>query len=356
MSALRHLSSLVAALLREDERRCLMGEDVRNGGMLGLSKAAAEDEDLRPRLLGSPLTNAAQVVHAGGLALAGLRPIVLLPSSSALLEALAALRELGRLPWRRGGRHAEGDPQDGNGNGESEPDEHPLPVLFVAPNGPGFGLGGEASESVEASLAGVPGLELWSAGRVEDLCPYLRSAADFDAATSDRIRVLLLPRSVLVTELEPPEGETEVEISAPLGRPPTATLRAGDRATVFAWGASVGPALRAAERCAAGSDDAPGFEVRVVEVGRLAPLDEDLLVEAADATGKLVIAHSGPRSHGLGAELAALFAERSILHLDAPVLRVCGDLDSSSSTGHAESSASPTSAAIAAALHTVVHY
>ena len=324
MSALVPLARLVAALLREDERRCLLGEDVRNGGLLGLSRAAAEDEHLRPRLLGSPLTTNAQIIHAGGLALAGLRPIVLLPTATALLEALPALRELGRLRWRSGS-------------------EAPLPLLFVAPNGPGFGVGGEASESVEATLAQVPGLELWAAGRAEDLCPYLRSAAEAPAGPGPR--VLLLPRGVAVRDLG-----VEVDLQATLPRAPTATLRAGDQATVFAWGEALEPALAAADAC----DDELGIQAAVVDVGRLAPLDEDTLLEAATATGKLVIAHCGPRRGGVGAELAALFAERAILHLDAPILRVTGE--AALLAGHDEAAACPSAQAIAQAIVDVVDY
>lgn len=336
MSALKPLARLLVELLREDERRCLLGEDVGNGGMLGLSRAVAEDEQLRARLMPAPLTVNAGVAHAGGLALAGLRPIVILPSASALLEALPALRELGRLPWRSG-------------------EQHDLPVLFVVPNGPGFGIGGEAAESVEATLARVPGLELWTAGRIEELCACLRSAAEFDAEPSSPgasvgPRVLLLPRSVIVRDLI-----ADIDLRAGLDRPLTATLRDGDQATVFAWGDALEPALLAAEACAAGDESSAGYEVRVVDVGRLAPLDEDALVEAASATGKLVIAHSGPRRHGLGAELAALFADRSILHLDAPVLRVCGEAEGLVSA-HDEVTASPSAAAIADAIARVVHY
>ncbi len=330
MSALQPMARLIAELLREDSRRCLLGEDVETGGMLGLSRAAAEDEGLRPRLLGSPLTGVAGVAHAGGLALAGLRPIVLLPSATALLEALAAVRELGRLRWRSA-------------------DARALPVLFIAPNGPGFGLGGEAAESVEATLATAPGVELWTAGRAEELCAVVRSAAEFD--DHDGPRVLLLPRSVVVRDLL-----IDVELDAPLQRPPTAVLRAGEHATVFAWGEALEPALAAAEACA---DPEVGISVTVVDVGRLAPLDEALLVEQAGATGKIVIAHAGPRRGGIGAELAALFADRSILHLDAPILRVCGELDGPAPglvAGHEEHRASPTAARIAAAITHVVHY
>lgn len=334
MSALQPLARLVAELLREDGRRCLLGEDVRSGGMLGLSRVAADDEQLRARLLGSPLTNSTHVAHAGGLALAGLRPIVLLASATALLEALAAVRELGRLRWRSGDRRS-------------------LPVLFVAPNGPGFGIGGEAAESVEATLAAVPGLEVWCAGRAEELCGFLRSAASFDDDHAGP-RVLLLPRSVVVRDLD-----VDIDLHAPLDRPPTAVVRAGEHVTVFAWGEALAPALAAARACAEGPD---AVSATVVDVGQLAPLDEPLLIEQASATGKIVIAHAGPRRGGLGAELAALFADRSILHLDAPILRICGELDGDGSrlvrlvAGHDEQRASPTAATIAEAITQVAHY
>lgn len=329
MSALKALARAVASLLETDSRRCLLGEDVRTGGLLGLSRAAVEHEKLRARVLGSPLTSTAYVAHAGGLALAGQRPIVLLPSASSLLEAMPALRELGRLRWRSNGALS-------------------APVLFVAPNGPGFGIGGEAAESVEAALAAVPGIELWSAGRAEDLCAALHDAAEFGEGPDDFAgpRVLLLPRSVVVHELlgEPPEQAQT--------RAPAHVLREGSRATVFAWGEALGPALAAAEACAAQDE----VEIAVVEITRLAPLDASRLVELANTSGKIVIAHAGPARGGPGAELAALLADRSILHLDAPVLRVTGSATSGLVAGHEEAHACPNATAIAEAITQVVHY
>ena len=103
MNALTALADTCADLLREDEARVMLGEDVRDGGMLGLSRVAAQDEQLRARLLPTPLTNHGIFAHAAGLALGGKKPIVALPSAGALLEGLAALRELAALSWRSGG-------------------------------------------------------------------------------------------------------------------------------------------------------------------------------------------------------------------------------------------------------------
>ena len=108
MNALVALSETCAQLLREDPTRVMLGEDVLDGGMLGLSRIAAQDEKLREQLLATPLTNNGIFAHAAGLALGGRKPILALPSAGALLEGLAALRELAALSWRSGGEQRHG--------------------------------------------------------------------------------------------------------------------------------------------------------------------------------------------------------------------------------------------------------
>lgn len=291
MKVLEHLATVIPELLRSDHRRVLLGEDVADGGMLGLSRHAIRDEALASRIVATPLVPTIMAAHAGGLALQGLRPIVLLPGAASLVEGLAGLRETAALPWRTDhGRTA--------------------PVLFVTPCGPGFGLGGEALEGPEAMLTRIPGLRVLCVGRASDAGAMLRAAAEL--WLGEEPTVLLLPRAVLLEELgdeAPPET-----LARPLGS--VSLLREGKAATVFAWGEMVDIALEAASRS--------GHDVGVVDVCSLAPLDHEGLVAAARQTGKIVIAHAGPRTGGVGAELAALFADEAILHLDAPVTRVTG--------------------------------
>jgi pyruvate/2-oxoglutarate/acetoin dehydrogenase E1 component len=289
MNVLEHLASVLAELVRADPRRVLLGEDVREGGMLGLSRVAAEDPALAKRLLALPLAPSTLPAHAAGLALAGLRPIVLLPSTGALVDGLSALREAALLPWRSGG-------------------ERTVPLLFVAPSGPGFGLGGDAVEGPEAILCRVPGLRVVSIGSAREAGALLRAASEFWAG--EEPTVLLLPRSIALQSID----EGEAALTRPFGSPHV--VRDGSQATVFAWGECVELAAAAVERS--------GYDVGVVDVECLAPLQRTALIESAKVTGKIVIAHSGPRDHGVGAELAALFADAAILHLDAPVTRVSG--------------------------------
>lgn len=320
MNVLTALAGVIAELLREDVRRVLLGEDARTGGMLGLSRAAMEDPTLGLRVIGTPLTPTAGLAHATGLALAGRRPIVVLPSATALLEGYAALRELGRVAATAGG-------------------ERSAPVLIIAPTGPGFGLGGDAADTPDGVIAGIPGLRVVVLGDAAEAPAMLRAAANFDDGAAPT--VLLLPRALILRELD------KADIKESLGRALGAArvIREGSAATVFAIGAAADQAYVAAEQS--------GLAVTVVEVSGLAPLDEDGIIAAA-TSGKLVVAHAGGRAYGPGAELVALLAERAILHLDAPVVRVTGE--AGPHTGAGEVAGLPSVEAIVAAISRVTTF
>jgi len=64
--------------------------------------------------------------------------------------------------------------------------------------------------------------------------------------------------------------------------------------------------------------------VEVVDPIWLSPLDRDLIVQSVSKTGRLVTVHEAPTPFGVGAEIAALAAERCLDYLEAPVKRVGG--------------------------------
>jgi pyruvate/2-oxoglutarate/acetoin dehydrogenase E1 component len=109
---------------------------------------------------------------------------------------------------------------------------------------------------------------------------------------------------------EVPEGEHVV----PLGTARVA--REGSDATILAYGGMVAVALTAADEVDA--------SVEVVDVRSLKPLDEETILSSVAKTGRVVIVQEAPRVAGFGAELAAVIAEKAILDLSAPVLRVTG--------------------------------
>ena len=317
MNVLQHLATVIADLLRADERRVVLGEDVADGTMLGLTRVAAEDPELAPRLLATPLCPSVLPAHAAGLAAEGFRPIVVCPEASGLVDSLGALREAAKLGWRH---------------------DTPAPVVYLAPFGPGFGLGGGATEGPASILARVPGLRVVVLSDPSEAGAVLRAAVEGWAG--DEPTVLLVPRTLALTSV----GETRDTLARPFAAP--RRVREGAAATVFTWGASLPLVQAAVERS--------GQDARIVDVECLAPLDRAALAEEAKATGKIVIAHDGPRHCGVGSELAALFADDAILTLDAPVLRITGD--DGPLTASAEARALPDLETLTTAITHVVTY
>jgi pyruvate/2-oxoglutarate/acetoin dehydrogenase E1 component len=111
---------------------------------------------------------------------------------------------------------------------------------------------------------------------------------------------------------EVPEGEHVV----PLGE--ARTVLEGDDLTFVAYGAMV-PVAEAAADALEGE-----ASVEILDIRTLKPLDEEALLAAAAKTGRVVIVQEAPRTAGYGAELAAILAEKAMLDLRGPVLRVTG--------------------------------
>jgi 2-oxoisovalerate dehydrogenase E1 component beta subunit len=110
-------------------------------------------------------------------------------------------------------------------------------------------------------------------------------------------------------DLSTAEGEPE------LGR--SRITRKGEDLTIFAYGLMLHESLAAADMLSA-----EGTECTVVDLLTLNPLDRETVLEAARATGKVLIVYEDTLTGGYGAELAALISEHAFEYLDAPIRRV----------------------------------
>jgi pyruvate/2-oxoglutarate/acetoin dehydrogenase E1 component len=109
-----------------------------------------------------------------------------------------------------------------------------------------------------------------------------------------------------------PDGDHVV----PLGRARVA--REGSDVTVVAYGSMVPLAEQAAAALAGEAS------LEVLDLRTLKPLDEEALLASAAKTGRVVVVAEAPRTAGYAAEIAAILAEKAILDLRGPVLRVTG--------------------------------
>src|SRR5689334_5331016 len=276
--------------LARDPDVMVLGEDVGRAGGVFRATAGLRDRFGADRCVDTPLAEAGMLGGAVGLCMAGWRPVVEMQYDAFSYPCLDQLiTHVGRYRWRSGGRM-----------------EFPLTIRM--PYGGGVRAPELHDDSPEAYYVHTPGIKVAVPSTPSD-AKGLLSAAIRDP---DPV-VVFEPKLVYRTARgEVPEGEHGV----PLGQARLA--REGTDVTLIAYGAMVPVCERAA-------DELEGeASVEVLDLRSLRPLDEDALLTSAAKTGRMVVVQEAPRTAGFGAEIAAILAEKAILDLRGPVLRVTG--------------------------------
>jgi pyruvate/2-oxoglutarate/acetoin dehydrogenase E1 component len=276
--------------LARDDSVLVMGEDVGRSGGVFRATAGLRERFGPDRCVDTPLAEAGILGTAVGLCMAGWRPVCEMQYDAFSYPCLDQLiTHVGRYRWRSGGRME-------------------FPLVVRMPYGGGVRAPELHDDSPEAYYAHTPGVKVAVPSTPSDAKGLLAAAIrDPDPV------VVLEPKLIYRSErAEVPDGEHVV----PLGSARIA--REGADVTLVAYGAMVPLCERAA--------DALGDEasVEVLDLRTLKPLDEESLLAAAAKTGRVVVVQEAPRTAGFGAEIAAILAEKAILDLRGPVLRVTG--------------------------------
>jgi pyruvate/2-oxoglutarate/acetoin dehydrogenase E1 component len=274
--------------MERDESVLVMGEDVGRAGGVFRASAGLRDRFGPDRCVDTPLAEAGILGTAVGLCMAGWRPVCEMQYDAFSYPCLDQLiNHVGRYRWRtRGGME--------------------FPLVVRMPYGGGVRAPELHDDSPEAYYVHTPGVKVAIPSTPADAKGLLAAAIrDPDPV------VVFEPKLVYRTARgEVPEGEHVV----PLGR--MRVVREGADLTIVAYGAMVPVADAAADLLDA--------SVEVLDVRTLKPLDEETLLGSVAKTGRVVIVQEAPRVAGFGAELAAVVAEKAILDLRGPVLRVTG--------------------------------
>jgi 2-oxoisovalerate dehydrogenase E1 component beta subunit len=277
--------------LRADNDVTLLGEDIGvNGGVFrateGLQKEFGAD-----RVIDTPLSETGIIGAAIGMALYGLKPVPEIQFQDFIYPAFDQIvSELAKFRYRSGG-------------------QYPCHVVIRAPYGGGIKGGLYHSQSAEAYFAHTSGLKVVIPSTPADAKGLLLSAI----ADEDPVLFFEPKRIYRAVTGEVPDGDHRVPIGS------AQVVHPGSSVSVFAYGAMVPAAVKAAESLAG-----EGIEAEVVDLRTLVPLDEAALLASVEKTGRAVIVHEAPRFCGYGAELAAIMAEKCLYSLKAPVLRVTG--------------------------------
>ncbi|MDQ2824841.1 MAG: alpha-ketoacid dehydrogenase subunit beta [Verrucomicrobiota bacterium] len=275
-----------AKLLRDDDRVFIYGQDVGGnfGGAFKATKGLAKE--FPGRVLNAPISEDAMVGTAIGAALHGMRPIVEMQfadfSSTALNQIL---NNAGTHYWRT---------------------NIPVPITVRLPSGGTKGSGPFHSQSMESLYAHYPGLIVMAPATVEDAYTMLLDAVAIDDP------VVYCEHKYLYYHLKAEKLPTE---GLPTGKARIA--REGRDLTIVSYSVMVQESLTVAAELAR-----EGFEIEVVDLRTVKPLDTDTVLASVARTGRLLAVGEAFPWGGTTAEVLARVASEGFHLLDAAPARV----------------------------------
>ena len=274
-----------AHALRDDPRVFIYGQDIAAfGGAFKATKNLAKE--FPGRVFDSPISEDAMVGLAVGAAIEGLRPIIEMQFADfSTVGFNQIVNQAATLFWRTG---------------------VPCPITVRLPFGGTSGGGPFHSQSLETIYAHYPGLIVLTPATVEDAYSMLLEAVAIDDP------VIFCEHKFLYRHLKAEKLPSE---ALPVGKARIA--RVGRDLTIVAYSAMVQDALEAANELVA-----EGWEVEVVDLRSVKPLDTDTVMASVARTGKLLCVGESWPCGGVTAEVIARVASEGYGLLDAPPQRL----------------------------------
>ena len=273
--------------METDESVTMLGEDILDpyGGAFKVTRGLSTK--FPERVLTTPISEAAIVGVANGMALRGLRPVAeIMFGDFVTLIADQLVNHASKFRWMYN-------------------DQVRVPVVVRAPMGGRRGYGPTHSQSLEKMFLGVPGLKVVAPNVLGDPAELLA------AAIADDDPVLFVEHKLLYARplLEPGKGDLiDFQVEQTGGAYPAFTLRPADsaRLTIACYGYNFELARAAALDLLMEHE----IFVEIVLFSQLSPFDLAPLFSSLVRTRKLLTVEEGTLSLGWGAEVAARAVER----------------------------------------------
>ena len=274
-----------AHALRDDPRVFIYGQDVAAfGGAFKATKNLAVE--FPGRVIDAPISEDAIIGMAVGAAIEGLRPIIEMQFADfSTVGFNQIVNQAATLFWRTG---------------------VPCPITVRLPFGGTSGGGPFHSQSIEAIYAHYPGLVVLTPATVEDAYSMLIEAVAIDDP------VIFCEHKFLYRHLKAEKLPSE---ALPIGKARIA--REGRDLTIVAYSAMVHDALEAATELAT-----EGWEVEVVDLRSIKPLDTDTIIASVARTGRLLCVGEAFPWGGVTAEVIARVSSEGFGLLDVPPQRL----------------------------------
>ena len=281
--------------LREEMQRdanvFMIGEDIaRYGGLFRVTRNLfSEFGDTR--MLDTPISEQGFMGMAIGAATAGMRPIVeLMYMDFTLVCADQIFNQAAKMHYMTGGLLS-------------------VPMVIRGQQGGGKRYGSQHSQSVDSTYAQFPGIKV-----VAPATPYDAKGL-FKSAVRDNNPVLFLEHKMLYfTRGDLPELDDDYVV--PIGK--ADVKRQGKDLTLTTFSYQLLEALEAAEELKAEH----GFDIEVIDLRSIVPLDMETVYASVAKTGRLLAVHESQSNCGIGAEMVARIYEEAPHLLKAPARRL----------------------------------
>lgn len=273
--------------LAEDENVILLGEDLEDdkGDVFGVTKTLSTQFPGRVR--NSALSESTIMGVSVGMALAGAHPVAFLQFADFIPLAYNQLiAEIGSMYWRT------------NGGWQ-------CPVIVMAACGAYRpGLGPFHSQTNEATLCHIPGVDTYMLSNAADVAGILNAAFK-----SQRPSVILYPKKLLNNSGVDDTVAQDVENRlVPIGK--ARIVRPGQDITLIGWGNTVSICVEVAQEL-----EVVGIDAEVIDLRTLKPYDLKTILASAEKTKHVIVSHEDNYACGLGAEILAAITE----HAKVPV-------------------------------------
>jgi len=171
-------------------------------------------------------------------------------------------------------------------------------IVMIACGGYRPGLGPYHAQTMESSIAHIPGLDVLMPSTAADAAGLLNAAFQ-----SERPTVFLYPKSLLNN----PEITTSADVDrqfVPIGT--ARKVRGGRDLTLVGWGNTVRLCSRVAEAL-----ETVGVEAEIIDLRCISPWDQRTVLASAEKTARLIVVHEDNHTCGLGAEILATVAQQT---------------------------------------------
>ena len=292
MNMLQAINNALDLAMAKDSTVVCFGEDVGHFGGVFRATSKLQEKYGKDRCFNTPLTEQGIAGFANGMAAQGMKPVAEIQFADYIFPAFDQIvNETAKFRYRSGDQFNVGG------------------LVFRTPYGGGIAGGHYHSQSPEAYFAHTPGLKI-----VVPRDPAQAKGLLLASISCPDPVIFFEPKKLYRASV----GEVSEEYyEIPIGK--AEVMQTGTQVTVLAWGAQMEIVQKAVDMA-----QAEGISCELIDLRSILPWDVETVVASVKKTGRLVINHEAPLTGGFAGEIAATIQKECFLHLESPIMRVCG--------------------------------